>query len=76
VNPGNGDGQPINGQFMPRQPFATFNGGPARGAWVLLVSNCCTSDTGTLDAFSLNLTYTYTYTYTYKATVKKKKGKK
>jgi subtilisin-like proprotein convertase family protein len=66
-NPGNGAGNPITGQFRPRQPFAVFNGGPARGPWVLLVANCCTSDTGSFNAFSLNVTYTY------KAAVKKKK---
>jgi subtilisin-like proprotein convertase family protein len=67
--PGNADGDPIVGQFMPRQPLAAFNGGPARGAWTLLVANCCTGDTGTLNAFSLNLTYQY------KAPAKKKKKK-
>lgn len=67
----NGPSEPISGQFRPQQPLAVFNGGPARGPWVLLVTNSSSSDTGTLNAFSLNLTYTY------KATVKKKKkGKK
>jgi subtilisin-like proprotein convertase family protein len=64
-------GQPITGQYLPEQPLAAFNGGPARGPWVLLVADCCTDDLGVIDGFSLNLTYTY------KATVKKKKkGKK
>jgi subtilisin-like proprotein convertase family protein len=65
------DGQPITGQFQPRQPLAAFNGGPARGPWVLLVSDCCTGEVGVIDGFSLNVTYTY------KVPVKKKKkGKK
>ena len=71
ASPGNADNGPISGQFKPRQPFATFNGGPARGPWVLLVTNCCTGseNTGVLNAFSLNVTYTY------KAPVKSKKKK-
>ena len=63
-------GQPITGQFIPEQPLAAFTGGPARGAWTLLASDCCTPDSGVIDGFSL------TVTYTYKATVKKKKHKK
>jgi subtilisin-like proprotein convertase family protein len=62
--------EPLTGQFRPQQPLAPVLGGPARGPWVLLVTNCCENNTGTFNAFSLNLTYTY------KAQVKKKKGKK
>lgn len=65
------EGTPIVGQFKPRQPFAPFNGGPARGAWVLLAADCCLGgESGTISAFSLNVTYTY------KLQVKKKKHKK
>jgi subtilisin-like proprotein convertase family protein len=70
ATPGNADGQPIVGQFRPRQPLAVFNGGRARGPWVLLVSDCCSgSDSGVLNAFSVNVTYTY------KVPAKKKRRK-
>jgi subtilisin-like proprotein convertase family protein len=69
-DPGTPSNQPITGSFKPRQPLAIFSGGPARGPWVLLVSDCCGGpDTGTLNAFSLNVTYTY------KVPVKKKHKK-
>lgn len=65
------EGTPIVGQFKPRQPLASFTGGPARGAWVLLAADCCSSlDTGTINAFSVSVTYTH------KATAKKKKRHK
>jgi subtilisin-like proprotein convertase family protein len=65
--PGSTGDDPIRGNFRPEQPLSTFAGGPARGAWTLLVVDCCAGRTGALDAFSLNLTYTY------KKPVKKKK---
>ena len=70
VNPGPGnDNTPISGSFSPEQPLSGFLGGPARGFWTLVVTDCCDVDQGSLDALSLNLTYTY------KVPVKKKGGK-
>jgi subtilisin-like proprotein convertase family protein len=60
-------GTPITGSFKPDQPLASFNTGPARGVWTLLVSDGPTADTGALNAASL------TVTYSYKKPVKKKK---
>lgn len=69
ANPGNID-SPLSGPFKPEQPLNAVLGGPARGTWVLVVTDKSSSDEGTLDAFSVN------YTYTYKALVKKKAKKK
>jgi subtilisin-like proprotein convertase family protein len=69
---GNVGDAPITGSFNGREPLNQVVGGPARGAWALLVAdeNLAGDDTGTLYAFSLNVTYSY------KALVKKKKKKK
>jgi subtilisin-like proprotein convertase family protein len=69
TSPGNTGDNPITGSFKPEQPLNQVLGGPARGNWVLLVADEATVDTGSLDAFSLNITYTY------KAQVKKKTKK-
>jgi len=52
---------PVTGSFKPEQPLSSFAGGPARGFWTLLVTDCCGGATtsGSVDAFSLNLTYKY-----------------
>jgi subtilisin-like proprotein convertase family protein len=60
---------PITGQFKPEQPLSGFVGGPARGFWTLVVTDCCDDDIGILNAFSLN------FTYSYKKPAKKKGGK-
>jgi subtilisin-like proprotein convertase family protein len=69
TSPGNTGDNPITGSFKPEQPLNQVLGGPARGNWVLLVADEADVDTGSLDAFSLNITYTY------KAQVKKKTKK-
>jgi hypothetical protein len=69
-SPGNVGDAPITGSFNAPQPLNQVLGGPARGAWALLVADGIGVDTGTLYAFSLNVTYSY------KALVKKKKKKK
>ena len=69
ANP-DGNDDPLVGPFTPEQPLAALAGGPARGAWVLLVTDKSSSDEGTLEALSLN------FTYSYKAQVKVKKKKK
>jgi subtilisin-like proprotein convertase family protein len=68
-----GDGTPpFAGSFKPEQPLSQVVGAPARGTWVLQVSDVADVDTGAINAFSLN------FTYQYKALkqVKKKKKKK
>jgi hypothetical protein len=67
ATPGNTPPAPITGTFKPEQPLSGVVGGPARGNWILLVSDQAGGDTGTLHAFSLN------FTYSFKAQVKKKK---
>jgi subtilisin-like proprotein convertase family protein len=69
ANPGAVD-DPLTGPFKPEQPLSQLIGGPARGFWVLLVTDTASSDEGTLDAFSLN------FNYSYKALKKVKKKKK
>jgi subtilisin-like proprotein convertase family protein len=66
---GAGD-SPFAGSFKPEQPLTQAVGAPARGTWVLQVTDCCNVDTGAINAFSLN------FTYQYKALVKVKKKKK
>jgi subtilisin-like proprotein convertase family protein len=67
VNNGN---DPFTGAFRPERPVTSLIGGPARGAWVLLVYDQEDQETGQLDAFSLK------FTYAYRAVVKIKKRKK
>jgi subtilisin-like proprotein convertase family protein len=69
VTPGNTGQNPITGSFKPEQPLSTFQGGPARGNWVLIAVDTANADTGTLNAFSLN------FTYNFLAQVKAKKKK-
>ncbi len=61
---------PISGSFRPEHPLSGFLGGPARGFWTLVVTDCCLGDAGSVDALSLNLTYTY------KVPAKKQRGKR
>jgi subtilisin-like proprotein convertase family protein len=61
---------PFAGSFRPDVPLSGVVGAPARGSWLLFVSDQASGDEGTLHAFSLN------FTYSYKAQVKKKKKKK
>ena len=70
TEPGNTGDNPIVGPLNPLQPLNQVVGGPAAGAWSLLVYDGQNNDEGTLDAFSLN------FTYQYKAVVKVKKKKK
>ncbi len=68
ATPGNTANNPIVGAFKPEQPLSTFVGGPARGAWTLLVSDDATvHQPGSINAFSLS------FTYTFKKPLKKKK---
>ena len=60
---------PISGSFTPEHPLSGFLGGPARGFWTLVVTDCCMGDSGSVGALSLNLTYTY------KVPAKKKGGR-
>jgi subtilisin-like proprotein convertase family protein len=50
---------PLTGSFKPERPLSALVGSPARGNWVVLVTDGAGGDTGTLDAVSLNLTYQY-----------------
>jgi subtilisin-like proprotein convertase family protein len=61
---------PITGSLRPLQPLSQVVGGPAAGAWTLLVYDGQGGDEGTLDSLSLN------FTYQFKALVKVKKKKK
>jgi subtilisin-like proprotein convertase family protein len=69
VTPGNTADNPISGSFRPEQPLSAFQGGPARGNWVLIVVDGTGGDSGTLNAFSLN----FTYNFLAQVKVKKKK---
>jgi subtilisin-like proprotein convertase family protein len=60
---------PFVGSFRPQEPLASFNGGPARGAWSLVVFDFAEGDQGLVDGATLNLTYAYNK-------AKKKKGRK
>jgi hypothetical protein len=58
--PGNtGIGAPITGSFSPEQPLSTFDGGPARGFWTLIVQDVQPSDVGQINGVSLNFTYRF-----------------
>jgi len=46
---------PFAGCYKPEQPMTSFGGGPAKGAWVLTVTDDLTGNTGTLNAWRLNL---------------------
>jgi len=60
TSPGNtGVGAAITGSFMPEQPLSTFDGGPARGFWTLVVQDNANQDIGQINALSLNFTYRY-----------------
>ncbi len=50
---------PQTGTFKPAQPFASFNAGPARGVWSLIVVDGANDDVGTFDGATLNVSYTY-----------------
>jgi hypothetical protein len=51
---------PITGAFKPELPFSNLTRqGRAFGLWTLVASDRANVDTGTLDAFSLDLTYSY-----------------
>ncbi len=57
--PGNTGDNPIEGFFRPEQPLSTFSGGPAAGAWMLLMTDRSVLDTGAIRAFDLAVTYRY-----------------
>jgi hypothetical protein len=59
ASPGNTGSNPVTGNFKPEQPLSTFVGGPARGFWTLVVTDTLSGDSGSLNAFSLNITYRY-----------------
>ncbi|MCC6189756.1 MAG: S8 family serine peptidase [Anaerolineales bacterium] len=46
---------PFTGAYRPDQPLASLNGGPNAGAWRLRVQDNATPDTGSLNAWSLDL---------------------
>jgi hypothetical protein len=60
TTPGNtGNDTPITGSFRPEQALSTFNGGPAKGFWTLIVQDTQPSDFGQINGLSLNFTYRY-----------------
>jgi subtilisin-like proprotein convertase family protein len=61
---------PITGSYRPEQPLSALVGGAARGNWTLVVNDSSSSDTGSINALSLNLAYSY------RAVKKPKKKKK
>jgi subtilisin-like proprotein convertase family protein len=58
-NTGNAGNDPITGSFHPEGNLAAFVGGPAKGNWVLAVTDGAGADVGAINAFSLSFTYTY-----------------
>ena len=50
---------PITGSFRPETPLAAAVGGAAKGNWTLVVTDTAGVDTGSINAFGLNLTYKY-----------------
>jgi hypothetical protein len=48
---------PFTGSFKPSKPLSQFNGLDPGGAWILKVYDRGTGNTGTLEAWSLDITY-------------------
>lgn len=48
---------PFRGSFKPYKPFSKFNGQNPNGYWKLRIYDRASGNTGTLEAWSLNLTY-------------------
>jgi len=49
---------PFRGSFKPYRPLARFNGQNPNGYWKLRIYDRASGNTGTLEAWSLNITYT------------------
>jgi subtilisin-like proprotein convertase family protein len=48
---------PFTGSFRPEEPLATFIGEPVNGDWTLIYADDAGGDTGTLNAWSIELSY-------------------
>lgn len=46
---------PFTGRYRPDEPLSTFNGSAAQGQWQLQISDLANQDSGTLQAWSLEL---------------------
>ncbi len=51
--PASGVGAPYSGSWLPAEPLAAFDDGPAEGTWTLRVQDLAQLDSGRLRAFSL-----------------------